>query len=119
MNFFITLLLTFALILIALLVFRYVGLPIYRVEAINVKVLLESVLEQQATEADWDVFIGMPIRHNPQLDEIREQCAMLAEHDMTVSRGRVCFSATGRAELAELLQRINTDLLPHREHHHD
>ena len=119
MEFLITLALSFALILIALLVFRYVGLPIYRIEAVNVKVLLESVLNQQATEADWDVFIGMPIRHNPQLDDIRAQCAMLAERDMHVRDGRVYFSSDGRAELTAMLTRINTELLPHTEHHHD
>jgi len=119
MEFLITLALSFTLILIALLVFRYVGLPIYRIEAVNVKVLLESVLNQQATEADWDVFIGMPIRHNLQLDDIRVQCAMLAERDMHVRDGRVHFSSDGRAELAAILKCINSELLPHTEHYHD
>ena len=56
--------LTTALILVALLVFRNMGLPVYRVEAINIKDS-ESVLDETASEADWDVFIGMPIRQRP------------------------------------------------------
>ena len=119
MNFFVTLILSFILIFIALMVFRYIGLPIYRVEPINVKVLLESVLEGQATEADWDVFIGMTIRHNPDLDEIRLQCAMLAETEMSLRDERVHFSPAGRGELSAILTRINSDLLPDTEHHHD
>ena len=119
MNFFVTLILSFILIFIALMVFRYIGLPIYRVEPINVKVLLESVLEGHATEADWDVFIGMTIRHNPELDEIRLQCAMLAETEMSLRDNRVHFTAAGRGELSAILIRINSDLLPDTEHHHD
>ena len=119
MNFFVTLILSFILIFIALMVFRYIGLPIYRVEPINVKVLLESVLEGQATEADWDVFIGMTIRHNPDLDEIRLQCAMLAETEMSLRDDRVHFTAAGCGELSAILTRITSELLPDTEHHHD
>ena len=119
MNFIITLILSFALILTALLVFRYIGLPIYRVEPINIKVLLESVLEGQATEADWDVFIGMTIRHNPDLDEIRLQCAILTEREMSLRDGRVHFTPAGCGELTAILAGINNELLPDREHHHD
>ncbi|MDG1819337.1 MAG: hypothetical protein P8H31_05850 [Porticoccaceae bacterium] len=111
MDFIITVGLSFALILVALLVFRYVGLPVYRIEAINVKTLLESVLNQTATEADWDVFIGMPIHHNPILDDIRVQCAMLALTEMTVQRGLVVFSDTGRAQLEQQLQSLNKQIL--------
>ena len=119
MNFLITLSLTFVLIMLALMVFRYVGLPVYRVEAVNVQTLIELVLAGQATESDWDVFIGMPIRHNPALDDIRQQCAMLAEREMTSSDGLVCFSSTGRAELSLLLQRLDNELSHQQEHHHD
>lgn len=119
MNFIITLILSFVLILTALLVFRYIGLPIYRVEPVNVKVLLESVLEGQATEADWDVFIGMTIRHNPELDEIRLHCAMLAEREMSLRDGLVYFSSAGRGELNAILTRIKNELLPDKEHRHD
>jgi len=119
MDFFVTLILSFILIFIALMVFRYIGLPIYRVEPINVKVLLESVLEGHATEADWDVFIGMTIRHNPDLDEIRLQCAMLAETEMSLRDDRVHFTPAGRGELSAILTRITSELLPDTEHHHD
>ena len=118
-NFLITVGLSFCLILLALLVFRYLGMPVYRVEAIKIRVLLESVLREMATSADWDVFIGMTIRHNPDLDEIRLQCAILAEHEMSLREGRVHFSSTGCGELNTILTRINNELLPSTEQHHD
>jgi len=103
LDFLATLALTFGLIVLALLVFRFVGMPVYRVEAINIKVLLESVLNNTATTADWDVFIGMRIHQDPELDDIRQQCAMLAESEMTERNGRVIFSDKGRAQITEIL----------------
>ncbi|MDG1310936.1 MAG: hypothetical protein P8P26_02615 [Porticoccaceae bacterium] len=103
MDFLITVALSFGLIVLALLVFRYVGTPVYRVEAVNIQVLLESVLDNTATIGDWDVFIGMRIHQSPELDEIRQQCAMLAETEMTERNGRLLFSDRGRTQLSEIL----------------
>lgn len=110
MDFVVTVVLSFALILIALWVFRYLGVPVYRVEAINIKVLLESVLNETATTADWDVFIAMPITQDAELDDIRVQCAMLADSAMIERNGLVFFSATGRAQLTQLLNQVESKL---------
>ena len=108
MNFIITVALTFIVVMLALLVFRYVGLPVYRVEAINVQRLLESVLAQTATTTDWDVFVGMPIRQSPELDKIRIQCAMLEVSEITAEHGLVRFSPAGRRELQQILNHLST-----------
>jgi len=118
LSFLITVALTFALIVLALLVFRYVGLPVYRVEVINIKVLLESVLDETASTADWDVFIGMPIRHDPELDKIRLQCAMLAKTTMIERAGMVIFSEQGRSQLAAIVELLNAQIAA-MEHRHD
>lgn len=110
MNFIITVALTFLVVLLALVIFRYVGLPVYRIEASNIERLLESVLAQTATTADWDVFVGMPIHHDPALDKIRVQCAMLETNEMTERRGRVIFSAAGRAELQQILNQLSASI---------
>jgi hypothetical protein len=102
MDFMVTVALSFGLIVLALLVFRFVGMPIYRVEAVNIQVLLQSVLDNTATTADWDVFIGMRIHQSPELDDIRQQCAMLAETEMTERNGLVIFSDKGRVQLTEI-----------------
>jgi len=106
-NFLLTVALSFVLILIALLVFRYVAPPVYRVQAINIKRLLELVLNENITTADWDVFIGMPIRHDPELDQIRRECAMLASSEMSERQGLIVFSETGRRQIAHLLDQVN------------
>ena len=111
MDFIITIGLAFVLILVALLVFRYVGLPVYRLEAINIKRLLESVLDETATEDDWNVFVGIPIHHNPELDEIRVECAMLEITEMSLRQGRVIFSDQGRGKIEQQLQIINSLIL--------
>ena len=118
MDFIITVALTFCVVMLALLVFRYVGLPVYRVEAVNIKALLESVLAETATIADWDVFVGMPIRHDPELDKIRQQCAMLAESALSERHGLVIFNSRGREELMQILDGPNRELQA-LEHNHE
>ncbi len=108
MHFIVTVTLTFLLVILALVVFRYVAPPVYRIEAINLKRLLESVLAQTATTADWDIFIGIPIHHNPELDKIRLQCAMLGDIEMTEQQGLVIFSPAGRLELQQILNQLST-----------
>jgi len=44
---------------------------------------------------------------------------MLAETEMSLRDDRVHFTAAGRGELSAILTRINSDLLPDTEHHHD
>ena len=110
MDFIITVALTICIVLLALMVFRYVGLPVYRVEAINIKILLESVLAETATIADWDVFVGIPIRHNPELDKIRQQCAMLAASALSERHGLAIFNSRGREQLMQILDGLNREL---------
>lgn len=107
LNFIITVSLSFLLILIALLVFLYIRSPIYQVEAINIKRLLESALSGEATTADWDVFLSMPIRLDPELDQIRHKCAMLATSEMSERQGLIVFTETGRMEISSLLEQLN------------
>jgi hypothetical protein len=77
-GFIVTVLLSFIVLVIALILFRYVGVPVYQVRAINVQAILKLAISGQATPSDWDVFISIPIRHDIELDKIRCECAMLA-----------------------------------------
>jgi hypothetical protein len=106
-NFLLTVFLSFIIILVALLVFRYISPPVYRVEAINIKRLLESALDSDVTSADWDVFIEIPIRHDPQLDEIRRECAMLTASEISERQGMMIFSATARQKLMDFHKQVN------------
>jgi len=106
-NFLLTVVLSFCAIFIALLVFRFVAPPVYRVESINIKRLLESALNSGVTSTDWDVFIEIPIRHDPELDQIRRECAMLTVSEVSERQGIMVFSDAGRRKLMDFLAQVN------------
>ena len=106
MNFIPTLLLTLLLITVALWVFMRIGLPVYRVERSNVVRLLDLVIAGRATASDWDVFIGMPIRHDPELDAVRKRCSEVAERELLGGDGEQLFTRQGIAELQKIRDEI-------------
>lgn len=106
MSFLITLTLTLLFIVVALLVFRFIGVPTYRIEPVNVERLLEAILEDRATVADWEIFTGLPIRQNPQLDKVRQRCIALAESEMIEKDNKVIFNQHGKNELRLILEEL-------------
>jgi hypothetical protein len=108
-SFIVTVLLSFFVLVIALVLFRYVGVPVYQVSAVNVQSILELAISGQATQSDWDVFIGIPIRQDTELDQIRFECAMLSD-DITKRQGKLVFSQSSRQKLTELLQQVNAKI---------
>ena len=104
-SFITTVLLSFFILLIALVLFRFVGVPVYQVRADNVQAFLKLAISGQATPSDWDVFIGIPIRHDLELDKIRCECAMLAD-EITERQGKLVFSESSRQTLTHLLQQV-------------
>tara|TARA_R110001592_G_scaffold309760_1_gene584216 strand:- start:54428 stop:54760 length:333 start_codon:yes stop_codon:yes gene_type:complete len=81
MNFLLTLFFTFLIVLIVVICFVRIGTPVYRLETKNIIVLLTLVVEGKATENDWEVFLGVPIRHNEQLESIRLRCQGISEFE--------------------------------------
>jgi len=106
MNFFLTLFSTLVFVFVVLLIFLKFGVPVYRVERSNIICLLKLVMAGEATDNDWNVFIGVPIRHDPELDEIRCLCADITEREMLGERSPVIFSAKGYLELQEILDNL-------------
>jgi hypothetical protein len=106
MTFLLTFLFTFAVVLLVLLVFYKLGVPVYRIESSNVVCLLELVMAGEATDRDWDVFIGVPIPYDPDLDEIRLLCADITEREMWGDRSPVAFSPRGYLELQAILTQL-------------
>ena len=105
MTFLLTLLFTFLLVSIALLVFWKLGPPVYRLERRNVIRLLEMVLDGSATDADWDVFTGVPIHYDPELADVQRRCIAIAEGDQGASKGRL-FSSQGCEEIAAIVAEL-------------
>ena len=105
MGYLATLLLTVLFIVLVLWVFIRIGTPVYRVERSNVIKLLKMVRDGRATESDWDVFIGVPIRHNPELEAVRERCQEIAEREF-IGSGGLLFTRQGLAELEDILRQL-------------
>ena len=96
----------FAVTLLILLgIFAFLALlkrPVYQLTEENVVRLLELVIERQASEDDWNVFVDMPIRYNDELETIRRRCIEIFEQDTEPKQGNL-FSEAGLCEIKELL----------------
>lgn len=101
-TYLVTLLLTLLVVGVALWGFVKLGTPVYRLERVNLIALLELVQAGRATPNDWDVFMAVPIRHNPELAEIQERCAEIAEREYLGHEKRL-FTDQGLEELEEVL----------------
>lgn len=102
-----TLVLTILIFIGILVVLMWVRTPRYRIQRHNVIALLELVLNGQASENDWRVFAAIPLRHNPELDEIRERCMDIEEREyIGPGRSGLLFSQQGLDELREILQNL-------------
>ncbi|MEZ0122297.1 MAG: hypothetical protein AB9Q22_09455 [Candidatus Reddybacter sp.] len=106
MNFVLTLLLTFMVVSIALWIFLHIGTPVYRLDKNNVITLLELVLAGNATENDWHVFIGIPLRHNEFLQAIQQRCSDLSETEYVGESSATLFTEKGTQALQLILEEL-------------
>lgn len=89
-----------------LVVFRQGGPTrvLTREQAVRV---LEEVLAGRARDADWLVFMGMPVRHDPVLLEVRLRCMDIEQRWFTgegTHRAPYIFRREGLAEIERLLR---------------
>lgn len=85
--------------------------PTYRPTRESVAELLQKVIDGKATTHAWDVFIGYPILHDPDLELIRLQCVAISEGDdehrgYPSGLGDNIFNRVGRAKIAEVLEEM-------------
>lgn len=92
---------------ISIAVFLWLGTPVYRLETVNVEKLLTLLLDGEATRNDWEVFAGVPIRHDPHLDEIRQRCCDIVEREAVVSKGKLQLSERGKQQVQWLLLQLS------------
>lgn len=105
MNFLLTFILTFLLIFLAFVLFIKFSPPVYRLEEKNILILLTLVVERQATENDWEVFLGLPIRHNDQLEAIRLHCCDISEREYIGGSGYL-LTKNGIEEVKQILTEL-------------
>lgn len=102
-----TLILTLIIFGSVLAVLMWVRTPRYRIQKHNVIVLLKLVLSGRASENDWRVFAAVPLRHDPQLDAIRERCMDIEEREyLGPGISPFLFSEQGLIELKEVLNTL-------------
>ena len=53
------------------------------------------------------LFMEIPIRHDPELEQIRRECAMLTLSEISERQGIMVFSATARQKLMDFHKQIN------------
>ncbi len=81
----------------------------YRPDRRKTADLLKKVIEGDALQQSWDLFIGYPILHDPELEEIRQRCIVLSEGDeehpgYPSGIGRYIFNRAGRQEVEKILK---------------
>ncbi len=87
--------------------------PNYRPSRAQVADLLKQVIEGEASQQAWDLFIGFPEVHDPELEQIRQRCIALTEGDterpaFPSGIGRFIFNKAGRAEVRLILDDLKT-----------
>lgn len=55
--------------------------PTYRPSRAEILALLQGVLDGSTTRQRWDLYVGMPMQHDPDLEAIRQRCLVLQEGD--------------------------------------
>lgn len=86
--------------------------PFYRVSRQDARKMLEWMLLGQIPETEWHLFCGYPIRHDPLLEDIRQQCYDINERCyIGDNRDGVLLNRQGLAEVRELLDRLKQEPL--------
>lgn len=112
-TFVVTLMLTLLLALLVVFSLICVRTPRYRVERENIIALLELVVAGRATVNDWAVFVGVPIRQNPELEAIRLRCIEIEKHEYLGTAGARpsghLFTRRGIAALTAILRQLQAE----------
>lgn len=81
--------------------------PVYRPTQDSVQGLITRALEGEAREDEWQFFLDMPIRHDPDLEALRKDCAQLNdEQGLRPRAGKVRFKEAGQIRLRHFLSRL-------------
>jgi hypothetical protein len=94
------------------IVLLWVRTPHYQLQPAQVIELLEWMILGQASENDWRVFCGYPIRHNELLEQVRQSCIEIDEHYyIGDTRAGHLLNRQGLERLGEVLDSLKQALL--------
>lgn len=111
MNYIATLILSFIVIGVVVWVLSRVRTPRYRLRRENIIALFERILDGKATVHDWNIFVSMPIRYDPELEAVRRRCMILEEQHFLGNSsgqrgGRYLFTEEGLKQLRAMLKEL-------------
>lgn len=87
--------------------------PTYRPSRPEILELLQGVLDGVTSRQRWELFIGLPIIHDSELEQIRRRCLILQEGDddePAAGEGLdgYLFDRAGRARLTRIVEDLRT-----------
>jgi hypothetical protein len=82
--------------------------PAYRPTRSEILAILQGVLDGRTSRQSWDLFVGLPMHHDPELERIRRRCLSLQEGDddePAAGEGvdDYLFDRAGRARLMDII----------------
>jgi len=114
MDYLATVVLSFLIIGAVVFVLSRVRVPRYRLRRENVIELLKMTLAGSASANDWHVFASLPIRHDPELEAVRQRCLAIEEKNFIGNstgwrNGRRLFTAEGLQAIEQILHELEAD----------
>ncbi|MBE9398052.1 hypothetical protein IOQ59_12360 [Pontibacterium sp. N1Y112] len=83
--------------------------PTYRPSRQDTLQLLKDVASNQGNEGAWQLFLGMPIPHDPDLEEIRQLCVAVDEGDdehPPATPGLNIYGRDGRERIGKVAEKL-------------
>ena len=81
MEFFLVFLVSFIVLVAVALSFAFGKPPAYRPTRHEIFQLLVDVQNNNASIEAWEMFLSLPINHDPELEKVREACILVAFGD--------------------------------------
>ena len=78
-EFLVVFVVTFLVVLGVALAMVFGKAPVYRPTEESIQNLMTRLLEGEAGEQEWQFFLDMPIRHDPDLEALRQECIRMYE----------------------------------------
>ena len=80
----------------------------YSLSTQEVSNILEQVLAGNMDCRDWDNFISIPIRGNPDMEAVRAKCEALSSFEHIEPSGIISHSKTARTVLSQMLKELQS-----------
>jgi hypothetical protein len=106
-EFMIVFLVTFLIIGGVALAMAFGRAPVYQPDEAHIQSLFTRLLEGELDDSEWDFFLNMPIRLDPELDKLRQKCVEVQEqHALRAKDGKARLKEEGLIRLRFMLNQL-------------